>query len=291
MARIAIDADRCTRCGTCVRSCSENVFALDGPDAVPRIVRETLCIACGHCVAQCPPEAILHADFPEGTIHVIHRERAPSPEQVIEMLRMRRSIRLFKEASVEKDLIEKVLDGARFAPSAHNFQATEYVVVLNGETLRTITGLTARYYARAVKQLRNPLVRALYGLALTRDEVQSALHLLPDLEMVVGAARRGEDPFLHDAPCLLVAHARRSIHFPEANAILALHNATLVAQALGLGGFLVGYLVGACKRDRRIPRLLGIPRSHEVYGALALGHPGEEFTKWVERRPVRAAWM
>ena len=107
----------------------------------------------------------------------------------------------------------------------------------------------------------------------------------------VEAAKQGRDLVFRGAPCLIVGHAPDSVHYPEANAMLALHNATLMAQALGLGGFLVGYVVGACERDRRIPQLLDLPKGHRVRGALALGYPAVTFDRWTKRRPPLVRWL
>jgi len=274
-----------------VRTCSENVFSQPEKGALPELVREALCISCGHCVALCPQGAITHADFPEGSVTPVRGELLPSVESVIEMLRARRSIRLFKEAPVERGVLERIIEGARSAPSAHNFQTTEYLVIQDAKLLKEITNICARYYAKVAKQLRNPITRALYRVALTRQEIESAVHLLSDLDMVVDLAGKGEDPFLHHAPCLILCHAERNMNFPEANATLALHNATLVAQALGVGGFLAGYVVGACQRDKGIPALLSVPRNHGVYAGLTLGYPQTQFTKWPARRPLKVRWL
>lgn len=291
MSRITIDAATCTGCGACVLTCSQNVFVQRETGAAPELAREAFCISCGHCVAMCPEDAIRHADFPEGCVTPVRREVLPAAESVLEMLRARRSVRVFTEEPLERGVIEQILEAARAAPSAHNFQETEYLVVQDKAHLRTLTEWAGKYYAKVAKQLRSPIARALYRLALTRQEIDSAVHLLDDLDMVAGLAAQGEDPFLHHAPCLILCHAGRSINYPESNAALALHNAALMAQALGAGSFLVGYIVGACQRDRRIPARLGIPRGHGVYGALALGYPQMQFKKWPARRPLKVKWL
>lgn len=291
MTKIAIDSARCSRCGTCIVSCSESVFARTEPDAVPAIAKSHLCIACGHCLATCPAEAVIHEAFPPGTICPVETDALPSPHQVRELLRSRRSVRCFKDAPVSRECIEAVLDAARLAPSAHNVQDVQYVVVQDRDLLKKTTDATAAFIARLARQIRNPAVRALYRLALSREEIASAVHMLPDFDYVSDEHRNGRDPILHGAPCILLAHARRSVNFPETNAALALHNAALAAHALGLGGFLLGYVVGACKRDRTIPDLLGIPRHHEVYAGLALGQPAIAFPKWIRRKAPEVRWI
>ena len=52
-----------------------------------------------------------------------------TPDNLLEFLKSRRSIRRFKPDPVPRDLILKVLDIARYAPSAHNSQPWRFIVV------------------------------------------------------------------------------------------------------------------------------------------------------------------
>ncbi|NPA98797.1 MAG: nitroreductase family protein [Crenarchaeota archaeon] len=58
-----------------------------------------------------------------------------SPDELIEFLRSRRSIRRFKKEKVPMDLIKKILDVARYAPSAHNSQPWRFIVIDDRELL------------------------------------------------------------------------------------------------------------------------------------------------------------
>ncbi len=48
---------------------------------------------------------------------------------MIEFLKTRRSIRCFKKEKVPMEIIEKILDVARYAPSAHNSQPWRFIVI------------------------------------------------------------------------------------------------------------------------------------------------------------------
>jgi nitroreductase/NAD-dependent dihydropyrimidine dehydrogenase PreA subunit len=288
---IRIKVERCTHCGACVEACSERIFVQAEAQSAPEARAIGRCIACGHCVLACPAEAIEHSDFPQGSFGPLTPELLPSSAQVFEMLRARRSIREFQHKPVPKTVVEQVLAAARTAPSAHNYQKTQYVIVQRAEMRQQLFELLVKFFAGLVRQLNNPLVRTAYRLRLSKTEVASALRLQGDFEMIGEQVRRGEDPLFHGAPCIIIAHAERDLNFPESNAAIALHNATLMAQSLGLGGFLLGYLVGACARDRRFAKLLDLPRTHRVYGALALGYPKRSSTRWIERKPLVVRWM
>ncbi|MBA4419465.1 MAG: nitroreductase, partial [Syntrophus sp. (in: bacteria)] len=190
---------------------------------------------------------------------------------------------------VEKAFIERIIDGARFAPTGHNAQSTEFVVVRNRETIKKISELTAHYFSKASKQLRNPLIKMML-LVVARNEIEGALHLMGDFDRILNEFQQGKDTILHNAPSILFFHGDRGTNLSDVNASLALQNAQLVCHSLGLGCFYAGYVAAACKRDNRIPGLLSIPKNHQVYGALAIGHPRFMYPNWIERRPPRIEW-
>jgi nitroreductase/NAD-dependent dihydropyrimidine dehydrogenase PreA subunit len=290
MALVEIDATLCQSCGTCVASCPETVYVHQQKGSVPQITHPDLCISCGQCVAICPEGAITHEDFPLGTVSPIDRQVLPSADQILETIKTRRSIRAFRKKPVERDLIERIIDGARFAPSAHNVQSTEFTVVQDKEVRRRIVDFTSRYLEKTSRQLHNPILRRLL-LMLAREAIEGALELLPDFDRIVKEVRKGKDTILFDAPVVVFFHASQRIDNSDVNATLALQNAALVTHSLGLGGFYAGYVVSACQRDDRIPRLLEVPREHRVYGALALGYPKFKFKNWIERRTAKIRWI
>jgi nitroreductase len=255
----------------------------------PELSHDELCFSCGHCVAICPVGAISHADFSEGKITPVDKEKTPSAEQVVELLRTRRSIRAFKDKSIKKELIEQIIDDANRAPSGHNVQSTEFVVVQDQNVLKKIVELTSAYFAKTAKQLRNPVIRSLL-LMVAKHEIKSAFHSLKDFDRIVGETQQGKDIILFHAPALLVFHADKSAIFAEFNAHLALYNASLICHGLGLGGFIAGYVIAACKRDKEIPMLLSIPESHQIYGALAVGYPKFTYKKAIERKSPQIIW-
>jgi ferredoxin len=93
MSKIIINQYLCKKCGICVMSCPETIFVQKEKDAIPEFTHEELCLSCGHCIAICPQGAINHMDFLQGSIKLVNQEIIPSLEQIIEMVRTRRSIR------------------------------------------------------------------------------------------------------------------------------------------------------------------------------------------------------
>jgi len=60
----------------------------------------------------------------------------------LQALTGRRSIRNYEEKPVAADLIEKIIDAARLAPTANNIQPWEFVVITEPGVRKKIAGLT-----------------------------------------------------------------------------------------------------------------------------------------------------
>jgi nitroreductase/NAD-dependent dihydropyrimidine dehydrogenase PreA subunit len=296
MFAITIDQDRCKKDGLCEMVCPKNVFIQKGKMTVPEVAEEELCIACGQCVGICRQDAIRHSEFPSEKISPIHLEEMPKIEQVMTLIKTRRSIRTFRDKPLEKATIEKIIDGARFAPSGHNSQSTEFLVIRDKDLLNKVSALVVDYLKFEIKRFKNPLFRT-FALLGDRAKAESGLKEIPGFKRMIKAYESGADPVHCDAPALLVFHARRTVGFADVNAQLALQNASLVSHSLGIGHFYTGWIVATCRAamspawNSRMTRLMGIPPENKLHGALALGYPVPKFKNMIERNSPRIKWI
>ncbi|MEM5782585.1 MAG: nitroreductase family protein [Candidatus Aenigmatarchaeota archaeon] len=79
-------------------------------------------------------------DFGKGKKEIKYEE--PIQPEIYEILlsiiKKRRSVRKYLKKDVSDDLIEKIIESARFAPSAGNYQPWEFIVVRNEETKKDL---------------------------------------------------------------------------------------------------------------------------------------------------------
>ena len=296
MYTITIDRSRCKKDGLCASVCPLDVFVQREKLTIPELLNKEGCIACGHCVALCRQDAICHSEFPPTAIRPIQVEEMPTEEQVITLLKTRRSIRALRDKPLAKETIASIIDGARSAPSGHNSQSTEYLVVQDRAVLNQVSAMVIEYLKFEIRRFGNPLFRTLAMLA-DREKAESGLHEIPRFKQMTQLFESGADPILNGAPVLLAFHARRTVGFADINAHLALQNASLVAHSLGIGHFYTGWVLAPCRAPmarawyRRVPSLIGIPPGNELYGALALGYPIPRFKNMIERRPAQIKWV
>ncbi len=59
----------------------------------------------------------------------------------IDILKLRRSIRVFQNKEIPKKVLEELIDVARFSPTARNVQPWEFIIITKSETLKKISAL------------------------------------------------------------------------------------------------------------------------------------------------------
>lgn len=69
----------------------------------------------------------------------------------LEVLKKRRSIREYSDKEIPKEILEKIVEAARFAPTARNVQPWEFIVITQAATLKKFSELAenARFLAQA----------------------------------------------------------------------------------------------------------------------------------------------
>lgn len=269
MGLLIIDETRCKRDGICVRECPSVVIQIGG-NGLPEILSgaERNCLDCGHCVAVCPHGALNHQRVPAAGSPAIKANLRIDEERALQFLRSRRSIRHFVQKPVEKNAIRRLIEGARYAPSAGNSQLVEWLVIGDKSRLREISRLTVDWVREVAK---NP-------------EIVAASPYLP---VVVSAWDAGFDSVLRDAPALVIASAPREAMNGLVDVTISLTYLDLLAPAMGLGTCWAGLLQGALVHTPSLKKVVGIPENHTQHYPMMVGYPEFTYHRVPERRAPR----
>jgi nitroreductase len=212
--------------------------------------------------------------------------------ELLDVLRTTGAIREFRDEPVPDDVLYRVLDTARFAPSGGNRQGWR-VVLLRDPAVRA--GLRDLYLqgwyrylaqrgagmtpyaplndpaaedqaARSVPAIAAEAVAGPGGFAEHLDEVPVLLVLLADLQAIAAVDR--------DLPRYTFAGGASVYPFAW--------NLLLAARSEGLGGVITTMAV---REEPKVRDLLGMPDELAVAAVIALGYPVRELRK-LRRAPV-----
>jgi len=292
MTTIAIREETCAKCGSCVQICPTLIFAQQDRSKYPTAMDTANCLACGHCMAICPTSSVEHSDISPDRVSKISRDVLPSTDSLMELLLSRRSVREFSDEPVERGDMETVIEAALAAPSAHNCQSTEFIVIREPKLLNEIRIGTLEYWKGFVGTLKNPIGRIIMRL-MAGKQINLALEMLPMMEGLIDQVEHGVDLILCNAPALMVFHSHIDAEMGDINANLAYQNASLAAETLGLGAFYAGFILRAAsqERNRKVNNLLGVPEDHTVHALMAMGHAKFKYKNYIRHRPAKIQWL
>lgn len=281
-------ADTCIRCGRCVQVCPSLVFERAETGGCVVAARPEACIRCGHCVAACSAGAVRHEAFPPERIHAADYAALPRPEALERLLATRRSMRVFRREPIPEEALDRIVAAADRAPTASNARALGYVVVTDPARLRAVIEFTLATFDPLVRLLSNPLVRPWLQ------------PLLPGVYRYVRVFRRmrrewdeqGIDRILRGATALVAIHAPKSSRFGSEDANLAYQNASLMAEASGVGQLYAGFVLTAVRRRKGVlERQLGLAPDRRIRALMALGLPQFRYPHTFDREPAPVTRM
>lgn len=199
---------------------------------------------------------------------------------ILNAIKMRRSIRGYKPDPVPKALIREILEIAGRAPSAMNTQPWEFAVV-TGEPLRKMRdGNIGKIHSGAKPQPEHQVAGWPNDSIYRVRQVDLAKHIfqIMDISRDDNVKRdewleRGFRYF--DAPAAIIIYVDKTL--PEASPAVdvgaVMQNICLAALSFGLG---------TCIHDQGImypdvvKRCTGIPESKRLIVAVSIGYPDEE---------------
>ncbi len=253
MALVEFNKETCTKCGACIAACGGCILIPQAggyPGLFPGA--DQFCTRCGHCVTICPSGGIIHKEISIERCPLIEKKQEVSFEQASQLIKSRRSIREFQDKPVPRVLIERIIDAARYAPTAHNMQDVQWLVIDNKDDLHKLTAIGIDWF-RSMSEGNTPL----------NAEMQEVLKMF----------ELGVNIFLRDAPAVVVTFAEKENLMAATNCVIALSYFDLLAKSAGLGCCWNGYFFISAGAFKPMIQAIGLPKSLTPYAALMIGYP------------------
>jgi nitroreductase len=204
--------------------------------------------------------------------------------ELYDVMRSTSAVREFTDDPLPDDVLGRILDNARFAPTGGNRQGVHVIVLRDKDTRSALADLGLHAARRYTAQLANgespwnPLqptgvdaatieaTEAPPQMSAPLREAQVVLAICLDLA-VVAATDQDLD---------------RIAVVPGASVYPFVWNVLLAARNEGYGGVLTTMIVS---EEQRVKDLLGVPDPYVIAAVVPLGKPVRQLTK-LRRRPV-----
>ncbi len=325
---IVIDTERCDGCKRCEQTCPIQLLVVENKKCKPNDRYDHFrCIACQNCMAVCKPKAITiegayrvpngfwknsHLFAGEKSLPLINNDDKASAEAAIplteteQVIYKRRSIRLFKKKQVPKELVERIIEAGRFAPSAGNNQPWKFIAIQNRDVINEIDkkckqfckvvmyGTMPHPWMKKVIPGKKDARLKLWQKAVTQFLIRFRGAGEMDQRALGGINAIVSDPGYHTffkAPTLIILLAdKRGIGSIDLDMGICGQNMVLAAHSLGLGTCYVS-LIDGLMGFPKYQKELGIEPPFKIITSLAIGYPRGKIDNIVKREQSRVHWI
>lgn len=316
-----IDYDKCSQCKRCFDACPTAGYEW-GEDDYPKPVGygglEQACLACWNCVAVCTKNCISidgAYNVKDGRYRTILQKHMKYPEplgrqkdksyqdfrdeltEVEKVIYERRSNRLFKDKEVSDELINRILEAGRFAPSAGNGQPYKFVVVkdkslikeLEKSSMRLLKFLKFLYLDKKGKRrLWKNLFMTCWSIMKINSSDQRPMAAFTKAENL-------GDSIYWDAPVVIfILKDVRGISNPDLDAGVCLQNMMLAAHSLKLGSCAISLPMEPLRYPifgTKMRKKLGIAYPFSAVTSISIGYPKGKIDKVVKRDMPIVEWL
>lgn len=171
---------------------------------------------------------------------------------IMEAIMTRRSTRRMKPDLPPRELIERVIEAGRAAPSGSNSQMTHFIVITKHTVLRELAELVQSEFA----------------------QMEAGEDTYVSLRNSIHASKTGSYVFHYNAPVLIVTANKKDYGNAVADSACALENMMIAANALDLGACWINQLHWLTDHEaiQTYMKGLGLKEDETITGGLILGY-------------------
>lgn len=242
-----IDENKCIHCGLCSKDCLTGCITFE--DNNPKMSYPDGCIKCQHCMAICPVGAIsILNKEPENSDKIY----VQNPDMILNLIKSRRSNRLYKNENVSKEDINKLKEMLAFVPTGCNFKGLHYSFIEDVEVMEDFR-----------THVNEKIVSA-----LTKKPIKAVAE---KFAMFKKFFLEGDDVIFRGAPHMVVVSNSLKAPCIKEDPIIALSYFELYAQSLGLGTCWCGLAEYALMLFPELSEYLEIPEGYQPSYVMLFG--------------------
>ena len=175
---------------------------------------------------------------------------------VYDAIMTRRSTRRFQQKTVPDELLTKLVQAGRFAPSGGNSQSTHFFVITDPDILAELADLVQQAFA----------------------EMEVTEGMYASMASSISRSKKGGYVFHYGCPALIVTANVKDYGNNIADCACALENMMILGNELDLGTCWINQLKWLNEDPALLQkfRQFGLRDNERIYGALAVGYAANE---------------
>lgn len=289
-----VNQQTCIKCSSCIDVCPNKIIEMgQASEVIFNSNKQSLCVKCGHCMAICPTKSIKIADLSYEENFIKLPETLVDENSFFDFLSTRRSIRLFQDKPVPRELLEKIINAVSMAPMGFPPHKTEITVAQNKSVINEALKYMIKSYQDLEKGMKNPMIRSIIRFSVNRETFNSIKnHVLPIMKIGLPYMEKTRDDIItRGAPAMLIFHANKTAESHTEDLYICLAYGLLAAHSLGLGATAIGLVPPVIERNKSLRKMFQIPSKNEVLAAMVVGYPKHSFKRGIRRELRNVSWI
>lgn len=172
--------------------------------------------------------------------------------QVLEIIKNRRSVRKYRDQQIKDEELEKILEAAIYAPTGHYDQPWHFTIIQNKDLINEIN-----------------------------DGAKEVMKRM-DVEWMAQIGRAENLHIFHRAPTVIIVSAKKDATTPMADCSAAVQNMLIAAESMDIGSCWIGFAKFHFLNEENLKKF-DIPEGYEVYFGVSLGYKVTENPNALER--------
>jgi nitroreductase len=190
--------------------------------------------------------------------------------EVIKNIKERRSIRNYEEKEIDKEILKKIIQTGKYAPSVRNNQPWKFIVITKKKLIKELS-----------KQIKEELKKIIKYRFIIKFKIKE-LKKKEYLKSIFLVTFSKTDTIFHNAPVIILILTKNKLFYDQSCACCA-QNMMLTAHSMGIGSCWIGY-ANVLGLNKKIIKKIGVPDDHHISAALIFGYPKDEIIKPSIRR-------